>query len=39
MQLFLDVVVDITLPIVLIVGFGYLLQRWVGFDIGTLNRR
>ena len=38
MQLFLDVVVDITLPIVLIVGFGFLLQRRVGFDVGSLNR-
>lgn len=38
MQLFLDVVVDITLPIVLIVGFGFVLQRKVGFDVGTLNR-
>ena len=38
MQLFLDVVVDITLPVVLIVAFGFAMQRWVAFDIGTLNR-
>ena len=38
MGLFLDVVVDITLPVVLIAGFGFALQRGVGFDVASLNR-
>ena len=38
MQILLDVVVDITLPVVLIAAFGFVMQRRVGFDIGTLNR-
>ncbi|MDJ0946195.1 MAG: AEC family transporter [Kiloniellales bacterium] len=38
MQILLDVVVDITLPVVLIAAFGFVMQRRVGFDIATLNR-
>ena len=38
MSLFLDVVTGVTLPIVLMIGFGALLQARVGVDVNTLNR-
>lgn len=38
MSLFVDVVTEITLPLVLLIGLGFLLQRRVAFDVTTLNR-
>lgn len=38
MSLFLDVVVGVTIPIVLLIGFGAVLQARVGVDVTTLNR-
>ena len=38
MSLFLDVVTGVTLPIVLMIGLGVLLQARVGVEASTLNR-
>ncbi len=38
MSLFLDVVTGITIPLVLLIGFGFLLQSRVGMDVTTLSR-
>ncbi len=38
MSLFLDVVTGITIPLVLLIGFGFLLQTRVGLETATLNR-
>lgn len=38
MGLFVDVVVGITLPIVLLIGLGFVLQTRVRLDVTTLNR-
>ncbi|WP_170937278.1 MULTISPECIES: AEC family transporter [Rhodomicrobium] len=38
MQLFLDILTGITLPILGLVGLGYGVQRRLGFDVPTLTR-
>lgn len=38
MAVLLDVVTQITLPVVLLAGAGYGLQKWARFDVTTLNR-
>lgn len=38
MDLFLDIVTEITLPLVLLILFGTFLQRRVGLDVVSLNR-
>jgi len=38
MSLFLEVVTGITIPLVLLIGFGTLLQARVGIEAATLNR-
>jgi predicted permease len=38
MSLFLEVVTGVTLPLVLMIGFGFLLQSRVGVEVSTLNR-
>ena len=38
MSLFLSILFQITLPIVVIAGLGFVLQRWLKFDVATLNR-
>jgi malate permease and related proteins len=38
MTLFLDVVTGITIPLVLLIGFGFLVQKRVGLDAATLGR-
>ncbi len=38
MQLFLDIVTKVTLPIIALVALGYVLQPRLKLDIGTLNR-
>lgn len=38
MSLFLDVVTEITLPLVLLMLFGTVLQQRVGLDVASLNR-
>ncbi len=38
MSLFLDVVTGITIPLVLLIGLGFVLQTRVGFDVTTLGR-
>jgi predicted permease len=37
-SLFLSVLFQITLPIVLISGLGFVMQRWLTFDVASLNR-
>jgi malate permease and related proteins len=37
-SLFLEILLRITLPIIVLVGLGYLLQPRLKFDVGTLNR-
>ena len=39
MSLFLDVVTDMTLPVVLMTGLGFALKRWAGIEVATRNRR
>ncbi len=38
MDLFLDILTRVTLPIIALAAFGYLLQPWLKLDIGTLTR-
>lgn len=38
MSLFLEVVTEITLPIVLMITLGFALKRWAGLEVTTLNR-
>lgn len=38
MMLFVEVVTRITMPIVLLIGFGFVLKRLVAVDVTTLNR-
>ena len=38
MELFLDILLRVTLPIIVIAALGYLLQPWLKLDIGTLTR-
>lgn len=38
MSLLLDVVTQITLPVVVLAAGGFGLQKWARFDVGTLNR-
>jgi len=38
MPILLDVVTEITLPVVLLAAAGFGLQKWARFDVATLNR-
>ena len=38
MALFIDILTKVTLPIIALVALGYVLQRKLKLDIGTLNR-
>lgn len=38
MDLFLDILTRVTLPIIALAAVGYLLQPWLKLDIGTLTR-
>lgn len=38
MDLFLDILTRVTLPIIALAALGYLLQPWLKLDIGTLTR-
>ncbi len=37
MSLFLDVVTDMTLPVVLMIGFGFARKRWAGLEVTALS--
>jgi malate permease and related proteins len=37
-ELFLDILTKVTLPIIALVAMGYALQPWLKLDIGSLNR-
>jgi predicted permease len=38
MDLFLDILTRVTLPIIALAALGYALQGWLKLDIGTLTR-
>ena len=38
MELFLDILTRVTLPIIALAALGYLLQPWLKLDVGTLTR-
>ena len=38
MDLFIDILTRVTLPIIVLAALGYLLQPWLKLDIGTLTR-
>lgn len=38
MTLFVEVITRITMPIVLLIGFGFVLKRLIAIDVATLNR-
>lgn len=38
MALFLDILLKVTLPIIALVGLGWLAQRWLTLDVASLNR-
>jgi hypothetical protein len=38
MALFLDILLKVTLPIIALVGIGWVTQRWLTLDVASLNR-
>lgn len=38
MELFLDILLKVTLPIIALVGIGWITQRWLTLDVASLNR-
>lgn len=38
MALFLDILLKVTLPIIALVGLGWVAQRWLRLDVASLNR-
>lgn len=38
MDLFLDILTKVSLPIIVLVALGFILQGWLKLDVGTLNR-